>query len=78
MTDLWWSCKTCGHESYDGPSALHHTQDTGHDGHALVTTDCGAGPGSSDAGRAAAMTRIKAQIDDARRRHQESAKGGRA
>jgi hypothetical protein len=54
VTDLWWSCRSCGHESYDSVTAFHHTQDTGHDGHALATTGIGPGPGSSPAARAAA------------------------
>lgn len=51
MSNTWWSCKTCGGESYNSRDAYLHTIQTGHDGNGLVTTECGTGAGSTDEGR---------------------------
>jgi hypothetical protein len=54
MTSIWWACRTCGQELYDSQGVYAHRHNTGHNDAALVTEKVGAGPGSTDEGRAAA------------------------
>ena len=71
MTNYWWSCKTCGHETYDSRDAFLHQKDTGHEGNGLVAANINGGPGSSKAARRAALEATAAAIRDAK------VKGGR-
>lgn len=51
MTDLWWTCDTCGHELYTSRELYDHRRTTGHHRAQITTHECGPGPGSTPEGR---------------------------
>lgn len=54
MSAVWWQCRVCAADLHDSDHAMEHRLTTGHNDAALVTREVPAGPGSTDAGRAAA------------------------
>ena len=62
----WWTCKTCGHESYDSRAAFQHQNDARHDGNTLVTVECPPASGSTPEGRRRARELFEAARREAK------------